>query len=519
MMVPDRREGAAGAQVDDAIDILLSLASAPDDREATGGRAVRPAPASPGPPVPRAKPRPLRPVEHPPPARRKRSAGRAGRWTALTGLVAVLAIIPDLGIRPPLALIAPARSSLDTLLRGASTFGQAAISLGGQIMAAVPGRGEAAASAAPGPPAAADLVVAAAAPKPGRPAWKDPVPTAEIPRPAAEAIAAPAADPPAHAVPAADEEPLQGVPAGVVDHGDPLDPPVDPATAVEPPGAPEEVTLQDASGDAPIEEARAPEPADERWMEPLVQALVARPPAEAPPVEAAPVEITPAPPAPVEFPPASSPLQPAAAAADEVAAALTEALAKEREAILDRERERSETLAREIAGLRSELENLRARSLELAQAAPAQASPGLEPAEAAPPAQADPVPPAQTVQTRAAPPEPAPVQTAPAQAAPAQAAPQPAPGQTPPASAGRLVARAEALIKSHDISGARLLLERAMAEGSAQAAFLLAQTYDPRALASWGVVGIRPDPGRADQLYARAQAGGVREAGERLSRR
>jgi hypothetical protein len=58
-----------------------------------------------------------------------------------------------------------------------------------------------------------------------------------------------------------------------------------------------------------------------------------------------------------------------------------------------------------------------------------------------------------------------------------------------------------------------------MAEGSAQAAFLLAQTYDPRALASWGVVGIRPDPGRADQLYARAQAGGVREAGERLSRR
>jgi len=79
----------------------------------------------------------------------------------------------------------------------------------------------------------------------------------------------------------------------------------------------------------------------------------------------------------------------------------------------------------------------------------------------------------------------------------------------------RLIERAESLLKMSDISGARLILDRAMAAGSARAAFLLAQTYDPRVLDEWRVVGIKGDPAKAQELYARAQAGGIREAGQR----
>ena len=53
----------------------------------------------------------------------------------------------------------------------------------------------------------------------------------------------------------------------------------------------------------------------------------------------------------------------------------------------------------------------------------------------------------------------------------------------------RLVSRAELLVRQGDISAARLLLEPAVDAGSAQAAFLLAQTYDRGVLASWRVRG------------------------------
>ncbi|MET0744317.1 MAG: hypothetical protein ABWY78_13180, partial [Microvirga sp.] len=79
----------------------------------------------------------------------------------------------------------------------------------------------------------------------------------------------------------------------------------------------------------------------------------------------------------------------------------------------------------------------------------------------------------------------------------------------------RLIERAETLLKMYDISGARLILERAMTAGSARAAYLLAQTYDPQVLDDWRVVGIKGDPDKARDLYARAQAGGIREAGQR----
>ena len=77
---------------------------------------------------------------------------------------------------------------------------------------------------------------------------------------------------------------------------------------------------------------------------------------------------------------------------------------------------------------------------------------------------------------------------------------------SPAGAANPIVARAEALLRSGDVSGARLLLERAAASGDVNAIVLLAQTYDPRTLASLGVIGIRGDVLKAEELYARARA-------------
>lgn len=80
----------------------------------------------------------------------------------------------------------------------------------------------------------------------------------------------------------------------------------------------------------------------------------------------------------------------------------------------------------------------------------------------------------------------------------------------------RLVARADALFRSGDVSGARLLLERSMETGNPRAAFLLAETFDPHVLSRIGVVGIRGDVERARELYARALSFGVPQAESRL---
>src|SRR6266478_35911 len=80
----------------------------------------------------------------------------------------------------------------------------------------------------------------------------------------------------------------------------------------------------------------------------------------------------------------------------------------------------------------------------------------------------------------------------------------------------RLLARANALLRQADISGARPLLEHALERGSARAAFMLAETYDARVLQSWRARGISGDPTKARELYARAQAGGIEDAKERI---
>ena len=78
--------------------------------------------------------------------------------------------------------------------------------------------------------------------------------------------------------------------------------------------------------------------------------------------------------------------------------------------------------------------------------------------------------------------------------------------------AARLVARASALLGQGDIGAARIVLERAVEMGSAQASFSLAETYDPLILAKWGTYGTRGDAIKARDLYAKADAAGIKEA-------
>jgi hypothetical protein len=86
----------------------------------------------------------------------------------------------------------------------------------------------------------------------------------------------------------------------------------------------------------------------------------------------------------------------------------------------------------------------------------------------------------------------------------------------PLANEERLLARASALLRQSDINGARGLLEYVLGHGSAQAAFMLAETYDPHMLQSWDARGVAGDSAKARELYERAQAGGIRDAEGRI---
>jgi len=79
-----------------------------------------------------------------------------------------------------------------------------------------------------------------------------------------------------------------------------------------------------------------------------------------------------------------------------------------------------------------------------------------------------------------------------------------------------MIARASLLLGQGDIGAARIVLERAAQSGNARAVFMLAETYDPGVLATWKTYGTRGEVTRARELYARAQAGGIREAKARL---
>jgi tetratricopeptide (TPR) repeat protein len=81
----------------------------------------------------------------------------------------------------------------------------------------------------------------------------------------------------------------------------------------------------------------------------------------------------------------------------------------------------------------------------------------------------------------------------------------------------RLMSRASLLLAQGDIGAARIVLERAVESGSASALFALAETFDPAVLSAWGTVGTQGDAVRAGDLYAKALAGGVVAAKDRLA--
>jgi hypothetical protein len=79
----------------------------------------------------------------------------------------------------------------------------------------------------------------------------------------------------------------------------------------------------------------------------------------------------------------------------------------------------------------------------------------------------------------------------------------------------KLRARASVLLGQGDIGAARVVLERAADKGSAQAAFELAETYDPLVLPRWRTYGTRGDASKARDLYSKAETGGIKEAKQR----
>ncbi|MGF6313297.1 chemotaxis protein histidine kinase CheA [Bradyrhizobium sp. i1.8.4] len=81
--------------------------------------------------------------------------------------------------------------------------------------------------------------------------------------------------------------------------------------------------------------------------------------------------------------------------------------------------------------------------------------------------------------------------------------------------AARLLARASALLGQGDIGAARIVLEHAVETGSAQASFMLAETYNPLVLSTWKTYGTRGDVTKARELYAKALAGGIQQAKDR----
>jgi TPR repeat protein len=86
----------------------------------------------------------------------------------------------------------------------------------------------------------------------------------------------------------------------------------------------------------------------------------------------------------------------------------------------------------------------------------------------------------------------------------------------PPEDEARLLSRAQLLIGRGDIGAARGILERAMAEGSAEAAFSLGETYDEKKLTQWNVLGTQPDAGKARELYRRAYDAGYSQSKQQI---
>ena len=103
---------------------------------------------------------------------------------------------------------------------------------------------------------------------------------------------------------------------------------------------------------------------------------------------------------------------------------------------------------------------------------------------------------------------------------PVAAAPQPSP---PPArqistqELAMLINRAKEMLSAGDIPSARLLLERAAEAQDANAALMLARTYDLDVLGTSDVRNITPEPAKAHAWYEKAAKFGSAEAQRRLA--
>lgn len=83
----------------------------------------------------------------------------------------------------------------------------------------------------------------------------------------------------------------------------------------------------------------------------------------------------------------------------------------------------------------------------------------------------------------------------------------------------RLRAQGLVALADGDVAGARAFLERAAEAGDARALLVLGDTYDPAMLARMGAVGLKGDPSRARDYYARALSAGAVRAGDRIAYR
>jgi hypothetical protein len=101
-------------------------------------------------------------------------------------------------------------------------------------------------------------------------------------------------------------------------------------------------------------------------------------------------------------------------------------------------------------------------------------------------------------------------------AAPPAVAPQPA-RQADPEEMANLMQRAKSFLTSGDLMSARLLLERAAEMQVADAALLLAQTYDPDVLGTADVRNTTPEPAKARAWYQKAAQLGSADAQRRLA--
>jgi TPR repeat protein len=73
-----------------------------------------------------------------------------------------------------------------------------------------------------------------------------------------------------------------------------------------------------------------------------------------------------------------------------------------------------------------------------------------------------------------------------------------------PALEQEMLSRAQRLLLSGDIAGARLIFEDLARRGSALGAFALAQSYDPGFLSKLFIPGLEPDPAKAEEWYRKA---------------